>query len=447
MESLQTACRAARRARVFAQLGEGVMLLPNAHLSQREDDTSRYHGWRYGFEVWRPDSDFHYLCGFEEPESLLVLLGGARPQSLLFCRARDPAAEQWNGRRLGPEAAAERFGLDAAYPIDELANRLPALLQGRRSLHYAAGVDAGWDQRIFAALNPLRSPRAIRQGSVYPLQFQDPRALLHEMRVIKDEAEQALLREAAAISSAAMLRAMRGARAGQFEYELEAELLHEFRRRGARGPAYNPIVAGGANACILHYIENKAPLREGELVLIDAGCDYQGYNADISRSFPVGRRFSGEQRALYEIVLAAQQAGIAMLRPGTPINQMHDTHLRIVCQGLLDLDLLRGTLDGVIESGAYRRFLMCGTGHYLGLDTHDAGRYHREDGRWRDIEAGMVLTAEPGIYILPGDDVPERFWNLGLRVEDDVLVTAQGPELLTGSVPRSIEDIEALRAG
>ncbi|MDT9001740.1 aminopeptidase P N-terminal domain-containing protein [Paucibacter sp. APW11] len=442
--NLLQAC-AARRDRVFAAIGDAALLLPNHHLPQREDDASRYHGWRYGFEHWRPASDFYYLCGFEEAESLLLLIGGSKPRSILFCRARDPAQEQWNGRRLGPAAAADMLGLDEAYPITELEQRLPQLLQGQRSLHYPFGVDAGHDQRIFAALNTLRGARAIRQGSVYPIALHDPRALLHEMRVIKDEAEVALIRQAADISGAAMVRAMRFARPGQFEYEVEAELLHEFRRRGARGPAYNPIVAGGANACILHYIENKMRLNEGELLLIDAGCDFQGYSADITRTLPIGRRFSGLQRELYEIVLDALDKGIATLQPGQSLQRLHQTHLQVVSQGLLDLGLLQGSLDGVLERQAYLRFLMCGTGHYLGLDTHDAGRYHRPDGSWRPAQSGMVLTAEPGIYISPADDIPERYWNIGVRIEDDVLVTAAGPELLTGQVPRCIGDIEALR--
>jgi len=436
---------AARRARVFAAIGDAALLLPNSHLPQREDDASRYHGWRYGYEAWRPDSDFYYLSGFEEPESLLLLIGGATPRSILFCRPRDAALEQWNGRRLGPTAAAAALGLDEAYPIAELEQRLPELLKGQRSLHYPFGVDAGRDQRIFAALNTLRGARAIRQGSVFPVALHDPRALLHEMRVIKDEAEIALMHEAAQISGAAMTRAMRFARPGQYEYEVEAELLHEYRRRGARGPAYNPIVAGGANACILHYVENKMRLNDGELLLIDAGCDFQGYNADITRTLPIGRRFNGLQRELYEIVLGALDAGIATLRVGESLERLHQTHVRGVSQGLLDLGLLQGSLDGVLESKAYLRFLMCGTGHYLGLDTHDAGRYHLPDGAWRPAQAGMVLTAEPGIYISPAADIPERYWHIGVRIEDDVLVTAAGPELLTGQVPRRIADIEALR--
>lgn len=437
---------AARRARVFAAIGEAALLLPNSHLPQREDDASRYHGWRYGYEAWRPDSDFYYLSGFEEPESLLLMIGGARPRSILFCRPRDPAAEQWNGRRMGPDTAAQALGLDEAYAMAELEQRLPELLQGQRSLYYAFGVDAGRDQRMFAAINRLRGPRAIRQGSVFPVALHDPRVLLHEMRVIKDEAEIALLHEAAQISGAAMTRAMRFARPGQFEYEVEAELLHEYRRRGARGPAYNPIVAGGANACILHYVENHMRLNDGELLLIDAGCDFQGYNADITRTLPIGGRFSGLQRELYEVVLGALDQGIATLQVGQPLERLHQTHVRAVSQGLLDLGLLQGSLDGVLERQAYLRFLMCGTGHYLGLDTHDAGRYHRPDGSWRSAEAGMVLTAEPGIYISPADDIPERYWNIGVRIEDDVLLTADGPELLTAHVPRRLADVEALRA-
>ena len=354
---------AERRRQLATQIGQAVALIPNQHRPQREDDSTRYHGYRYGYEAWRPDSDFLYLTGFTEPESLLVVIGGESPKSILFCQPKDAERELWNGRRLGPEAAIDTLGVDEAWSIAELDQRLPALLQDQRTLCYPFGVDAGWDQRVFRALNTLRGPRSIRSGSVYPVETLDVRTVLHDMRLRKDAQELAHLRQAADITAAAHRRAMRFTRPGQYEYEVEAELLHEFRRRGASAPSYNPIVAGGDNACILHYINNDMPLRDGDLLLIDAGCEVHGYCADVTRTFPVGSRFTGAQRDIYELVLTAQTAGIDCLRPGVPLDRMHQTHVRIISQGLIDLGLLSGSLEQVIETEAYKRYFMHGSGH------------------------------------------------------------------------------------
>ncbi|MEZ5615674.1 MAG: aminopeptidase P N-terminal domain-containing protein [Rhodocyclaceae bacterium] len=421
-----------RRARLLKAMGRGIAVIPTAPERVRNRD-SHY--------PYRHDSYFYYLSGFPEPEACLVLVAGDAPRSLLFCREKDPEREVWDGFRFGPGAAREAFRFDAAFPVAELDEKLAELLAGQAELHYSMGHDAGWDDRLVAALNRVRAN--VRDGTRAPTQIRDVRAELDEMRLVKDAHEIADMRRAADISAAAHRRAMRTTAPGRFEYEIEAELLHEFRRSGAQAPAYAPIVAGGANACILHYVGNSQPLRDGDLLLIDAGCEVDSYAADITRSFPVGGRFSPAQRDVYEIVLAAQQAAIAQVAPGRTWDAPHEAAVRVLAQGMLDLKLLSGSLDGAIESGAYRRYFMHRTGHWLGMDVHDAGEY-RIGGAWRPLVPGMTLTVEPGCYIRAADDVPQALWNIGIRIEDNALVTAEGCEILTGAAPRAVGEIESI---
>ncbi|MGQ0544723.1 MAG: aminopeptidase P N-terminal domain-containing protein [Betaproteobacteria bacterium] len=422
----------ARRERLARAIGEGVALVPTAPERARNRD-SHY--------PYRFDSYFYYLTGFTEPEAALVVVGGAAPKTLLFCRERSAEREIWDGFRHGPEGARERFGLDEAQPIGALDEAMGAILEDRPALCYPIGADAEWDARVLRWLTAVRA-RA-RAGVAAPERLHDVRATLDEMRLVKDAHEVALMRRAAGIAAAAHRRAMQSARPGRNEYEIEAELLYEFRRSGAQFPAYSPIVAGGANACVLHYVFNNSPLRDGELLLIDAGCELDGYASDITRTFPVNGRFGGAQREVYELVLAAQGAAMQAVRPGRAWIEPHDAAVRVLAQGMLDLGLLKGSLDTVLEKELYKRFYMHRTGHWLGLDVHDAGEYKRE-GNWRPLAPGMALTVEPGLYIRAAADVPERLHDIGVRIEDDVLVREGGCEVLTAEAPKRIDDIEAL---
>jgi Xaa-Pro aminopeptidase len=423
-----------RRARLAAQLEAGVAIIATAPERARNRD-SHY--------PYRHDSYFYYLTGFAEPEAVLVLVAGSEPKSVLFCREKNAEREIWDGRRFGPDAARATFGFDAAHAIADLDAKLPELLGNQPRLAYLVGEDTGWDARVMGWLNAVRGKA--RQGIHAPDEIVDARRWLDEMRLIKDAHEIDIMRRAGAISSDAHRRAMRAARSGRFEYELEAELLHEFTRHGARAPAYTSIVAGGANACVLHYVENDARLADGELLLIDAGCELEGYAADITRTFPVNGRFSAAQRDAYEVVLAAQTAAIATVAPGASWHAPHEAALRVLTQGMVDLKLLAGEIDGLLEQEAYKRFYMHRTGHWLGMDVHDAGDYKRA-GAWRALVPGMALTVEPGLYLRPADDVPEALWNIGIRIEDDVVVTAGGCELLTDP-PRTVAEIEHWMAG
>jgi Xaa-Pro aminopeptidase len=413
-------------------MGEGVAVLPTAAERLRNRDSH----FPYRF-----DSYFYYLTGFTEPEAVLVVVAGATPRSVLFCRPRDPERETWDGFRYGPEAARERFGFDEAHPVGALDEALPRLLENQPALYFPLGADAEWDARAMRWLNAVRARS--RAGVTAPQRVQDLRAALDEMRLTKDAHELAVMRRAARIAASAHRRAMAAARPGRNEYEVEAELLYEFRRNGAQFPAYSPIVAGGAHACVLHYVANDAPLRDGDLLLIDAGCELDGYASDITRTFPVNGRFSAGQRAVYELVLEAQRAAIAAVRPGAAWNEPHDAAVRVLAQGMLDLKLLSGTLDEVLAKESYKRFYMHRTGHWLGLDVHDAGEY-RAAGEWRPLAPGMALTVEPGLYIRAAEDVPAALRDIGVRIEDDVVVTAQGCEVITAEAPKAIADIEAL---
>jgi Xaa-Pro aminopeptidase len=374
---------------------------------------------------------------------LLVLIAGKKAKSLLFCREKDMEREIWDGFRYGPERAREAFGVDEAHPIAALDELLPALLADQPAVFCDLGADPGWDARVIGWINRVRAQA--RSGVSAPAEIRDVRLALDEMRLVKDEHEIGVMRRAAAISAEAHHRAMRLARPGLREYELEAELIHEFRRCGAQAPAYTPIVAGGPNACVLHYVENNAELKDGDLVLIDAGCELDGYASDITRTFPANGKFSGPQRDVYEFVLAAQAAAIAKIRPGVEWEAPHDAAVRVLAQGMLDLGLCRGSVDGVIESGDYKRFYMHRTGHWLGMDVHDAGDYKR-GGKWVALRPGMMLTVEPGCYIRPGEGVPEALWNIGIRIEDDALVTAEGCDIITAAAA-SASTSEALMRG
>ena len=429
---LDASVYARRRARLAARLGNGVAIVPTAPECLRNRDA--HYPYRY-------DSYFYYLTGFREPEAVLVLVGGETPRSMLFCRKKNAEREIWDGFRYGPEAAREAFAFDEACSITELDARMPDLLADRPAVQVHLGSDPLWDGRVLGWVNAVRG-RA-RSGVAAPGDLRDVRVLLDEMRLIKDGHEVALMRRAGDISAAAHRLAMQAARPGVAEYAVEAVLQHEFRRCGAQAPAYTPIVAGGVNACVLHYVENNATLADGDLLLIDAGCELDGYASDITRTFPVNGRFSGPQRDVYELVLAAQAAAIAVVKPGAHWNAPHDAAVAVLAQGFIDLKLLGGTLDAVLEQETYKQFYMHRTGHWLGLDVHDAGEY-KTGGEWRELQPGMVLTVEPGCYIRPGPGVPEAFAHIGIRIEDDALVTVGGCEILSAAAPKNVADIEAL---
>lgn len=421
-----------RRLHLAQQMQRGIAVLATAPEQVRNRDA--HYPYRF-------DSYFHYLSGFPEPEAVLVVCAGDTPRSLLFCRDKDIEREIWDGFRYGPEGAKDAFGFDEAYSIKQLDELMPKLLADQPAVFCDVGESQEWDGKVIHWLNAVRAQA--RTGISAPGEIRDVRKLLDDMRLRKEAQELDVMRRAATISAAAHRRAMQYARPGLHEYEVEAELLHEFRRRGAQAPAYTPIVASGASACVLHYVANDRPLRDGDLLLIDAGCELDGYAADITRTFPTNGRFQGPQREVYELVLAAQAAAVREVKPGNHWEQPHEAAVRVLAQGFIDLGLCHGTLDTVIESGEYKKFYMHRTGHWLGMDVHDCGDYKR-DGAWRQLETGMVLTVEPGCYIRPGEGVPEHLWNIGVRIEDDVAVTTGGCEVLTSAAPKTIGDIEAL---
>ncbi len=427
---------ARRRRQLMRMAGEqAILVLPSAPERIRSRDT--HHDYRQ-------DSDLWYLTGFAEPDAVLVLVPGrAHGESLLFCRERDPEREGWDGPRAGPEGAVERLGMDDAYPIEDLDEILPGLLEGRTRVYYHFGRDTEFDLKLIGWLNRVRAE--VRLGAQAPHEFLELGHLLDEMRLLKSSDELKLMRRAAAISVEAHEAAMRAARPGVREYEVQAALEYVFRRHGAV-PAYGSIVAAGANACVLHYRANDAQARRGELMLVDAGAEYRGYAADISRTFPVGGRFGKAQRALHDLVLAAQAAALAQARPGVPYDAGHQAAVATLSEGLLSLGLLRGKLEKVVASGAYKRYYRHKTGHWLGLDVHDAGEY-RIDGESRLLEPGMVFTIEPGLYIPQDDTSVEAQWRgIGIRIEDDVAITSDGHEVLTAGLARSADEIEAFMA-
>ena len=428
---------ARRRQALMAQMAPGsIALLPAAAQQLRNRDVEH---------VYRQDSDFQYLSGFPEPEAVLALIPGrAEGEYVLFCRERNPERELWDGLRAGQAGALRDYGADQAFAIDEIDEILPGLIEGRSRVYYALGASAEFDRQLVGWLSSIRS-RA-RQGATPPGEFAALDQLLHEMRLIKSEAEIAVMQAAADISARAHVRAMQASRAGLYEYHLEAELDYEFRKGGAKMPAYGSIVAAGRNACILHYRENDAVLRDGDLVLIDAGCEIDCYASDITRTFPVSGKFSPEQKAIYELVLAAQEAAFLEIAPGKHWNEAHEATVRVITAGLVELGLLEGAVDELIAAEAYKPFYMHRAGHWLGMDVHDVGDY-KVGGEWRVLEPGMAMTVEPGIYIaVDNEKVAKKWRGIGVRIEDDVLVTKTGCEIITGGVPKTVAEIEALMA-
>ncbi|HKQ30886.1 MAG TPA: Xaa-Pro aminopeptidase [Burkholderiales bacterium] len=423
-----------RRERLMQHMGTGVAIIPTAPVRVRNRDVHY---------PYRPDSDFYYLTHFSEPDAVAVLVPGREHgQYILFCRERNPEREIWDGRRAGLEGAREHYGADDAFPIDDIDEILPGLLENREKVFYNMGRDRDFDIHLMNWVNEVRDKA--RNGVHAPGEFVDLNHILHEMRLYKSAEEIRVMKRAAKISAAAHQRAMQACKPGMKEYELEAELLYEFKKGGSPFPAYPPIVGGGANGCVLHYTDNNAELRNGELVLIDAGAELDGYAADITRTFPVNGKFSDEQRALYDVVLSAQAAAIGKVKSGNHWNEPHEAAVRVLTQGLMDVGLLKGgNLDGHIEGGDYKRFYMHRTGHWLGMDVHDVGDYKVDD-VWRLLEPGMVLTVEPGLYVGANADVDARWHNIGIRIEDDVLITREGNEVLSRDAPKSADDIEAL---
>lgn len=430
-----------RRAQLLAQMGEGVAIIPTAPEAIRNRD-SHY--------PYRFDSYFYYLTGFKEPESVLFLIAGQTNRAILFCREKDIEREIWDGFRYGPDAAIEAFGVDEAYSIQDLEKIAPSLLGNQDILFYSLGADRAWDSRISTWLTNLRE--GARSGIRAPEAVVDVRPCIDKMRLVKSAYEVDLMRQSATIAAKAHNRAMQfvglqRANTEKYEYEVEAEFLHAFYRHGAQAPAYTSIVAGGANACTLHYNANHAKLHNGDLLLIDAGCELDGYASDITRTFPINGQFTAVQKDIYALVLAAQAAAIEKVTIDQHWNAPHEAALDVLVQGFIDFGLCKGSKETVIETGAYRQFYMHRTGHWLGLDVHDAGEYKDKADQWQMLSIGNALTVEPGCYIRPADNVPEAFWNIGIRIEDDVLVTAKNPEILTSEAVKSVADIEALMNG
>jgi Xaa-Pro aminopeptidase len=423
-----------RRRQLMKMMGKGaIAILPAVPEKSRNGDVS-YH--------YRPDSDFFYLTGFAEPEAVAVLIPGrAHAEYVLFVRDRDPTRETWDGRRAGPEGATREFGADDAFPVGDIDDILPGLMENCARVYYTMGTHPEFDQRVIGWVNALKAQS--RTGVMPPQEFVALDHLLHDMRLFKSRGELDAMRHAAKIGVAAHKRAMRFARPGRREYEVMAEILHEFRRNNA-DISYHPIVGSGANACILHYHENSEELHDGDLLLIDAGCEYDLYASDITRTFPVSGRFKPEQRAVYEVVLEAQHAAIGKIRPGNHWNEPHDAAVKAITHGLVKLGILKGKVPSLIKEGAYRKFFMHRTGHWLGMDVHDVGDYKLGE-QWRVLEAGMALTVEPGIYIPAGTrGVARRWWNIGVRIEDDVAVTRDGNEVLTAGLAKDPDAIEKL---
>lgn len=427
---------ARRRAELMRRIGPDSAALFVATPQRTRSNDTEYD--------YRPHSDLWYLTGFEEPGSALLLLPGhEKTQVVVFVRKRDREREIWDGFRVGVEAAAERLGADAAYPIEELYERLFTLLDGRGRLVYSLGLCHETDRQVIQVVNRVR--HLARRGKLAPRAIYDPQDDLHEMRLIKDPQEIEALRTACRVSAEGHVRAMRVTRPGLPEYALQAELEYVFKKGGAKAPGYTSIVGGGRNACVLHYVENKDVLRDGDLVLVDAGAEVGWYTGDITRTWPVNGRFTGEQRQIYDLVLRAQMDVIRLVGPGLPWHKLHEQAVRTLTEGLVDLGLLAGPVEKAIEDKTFRKFYMHGTGHWLGIDVHDVGTYSRPGEVGRPLEVGMVFTVEPGLYFHADDTaVPERFRGIGVRIEDDVLVTADGCEVLTRHVPKEPEEIEAL---
>lgn len=426
-----------RRNKLIGHMApDSIAIIPSAPERVRNRDV---------LHPFRQDSDFFYLTGFDEPEAVLVLIPGREHgEAVLFCKERDPAKELWDGFLAGPEGAIEKFGLDDAFPVVDIDDILPGMIEGRSRVYYPLGRDKSFDSQVMEWVQTIRSK--VRSGAQPPGEFVALEHTLHDLRLYKSAAEIKTMAKAGEISAEAHCNAMKKAAPGVYEYQLEAELIHTFMTHGSRNTAYPSIVGGGHNGCILHYIENSAPLKDGDLVLIDAGCEVENYASDITRTFPVNGKFSEPQKALYEVVLSAQYAAIDAVRPGNHWNHSHEAALRVLTQGLIDLGLLSGTLEDALEQESFKPFFMHRTGHWLGLDVHDVGDY-RVGEAWRLLEPGMALTVEPGLYIAPDNTgVDEKWRGIGIRIEDDVVVTKDGCRVLSDGVPKTVEDIEALMA-
>ena len=424
---------AQRRKQLMRMMGDdSIAILPAAPSLIRNRDVEHH---------FRQDSDFFYLSGFTEPEAVIVLIPGRKNgQYILFCRERDPKKETWNGYRYGPEGAVEHFGADDAFPIEDLEDILPGLMEHCESVHYTIGLQPEFDKHVMNCVNSLR--RSSRGGVHVPYEFVALDHLLHDMRLFKSRDELRLMRKAAKISVKAHINAMKACRPDMYEYELEAELLYEFNRNGA-GWAYPSIVGGGANGCILHYTENNKPLNDGELVLIDAGAEYEGYASDITRTFPVNGQYSEAQAEIYELVLEAQEAAIKKVKAGNHWNDPHNAAVKVLTKGMVELGMLKGKVSDLIKKEAYAEFYMHRTGHWIGMDVHDVGDYKVDD-EWRLLETGMALTVEPGLYIPASNRSVKRWWNIGVRIEDDVAVTKDGCDILTSGLPRTVKEVEAV---
>ena len=425
-----------RRKQLMRMMGKGsIAIIPTATEQLRNRDVEF---------PFRPDSDFYYLTGLHEPEAIAVLIPG-RPHGeyLLFCRERDPEMETWTGRRIGTAGAVKEFNADDAFPISDVDEILPGLMESCERVFYNMGARPEFDQQVMGWVNRLRE--GARTGMRTPDKFVSLEHLLHDMRLYKSRSEIRVMRAAAKVACQAHRRAMQTCQPGMHEYEIEAGFLHEFRSAGMV-PAYSSIVGGGANGCVLHYTDNSAVLNDGDLLLIDAGSEYDCYASDVTRTFPVNGRFSAPQKALYEVVLAAQAAAIKKVRAGNHWNAPHTAAVRVMTRGLVKLGILKGSPAKLIKEEAYRRFYMHRTGHWLGMDVHDVGDY-KVGGAWRELEPGMVLTVEPGVYIPAGSrGVARKWWNIGIRIEDDVLVTKDEPDILSKAAPRSVAEIESLMA-
>jgi len=427
---------ARRRRQLMRMIGRDAIAIVAAAPERIRNNDAHY--------PYRQDSDFHYLTGFPEPGAVLALIPGrAHGEVILFCRERDPERERWDGPRAGTEGAVARHGADDAFPIDDIDDILPGMIEGRTRVYYHFGRDSDFDLKLIGWVNRVRAQ--VRTGAVPPHEFVALGHLLHDLHLFKSRAELDLMRRSARIAAAAHLRAMRSVRPGMTEAMVEAELLHVFRSHHAV-PAYEPIVGGGANACVLHYRANDATLADGDLLLVDAGAEFQCYASDITRTYPVNGRYGEAQRALYEIVLEAQRAAIEKARPGNSWIAPHEAAVRAITRGLVRLGLLKGSVEANLKSEAYKAFYMHKTGHWLGLDVHDVGDY-RIDGEYRELEPGMVMTIEPGIYVAPdAKGVDKRFRGIGIRIEDDVVVTRGEPEVITADVPKDPDEIERLMA-
>jgi len=413
-------------------LEDSAIIVSAASVKSRISDTE------YSY---RQDSNFYYLSGYEEPESLILIRANQdKERFVIFCRDRDPLREQWDGFRTGQEGVIQDYGADAAYSINSIDEIMPKLLEGAKNIYFSMSAPCGVDAKISSWVEDIR--KNTRSGAEPPQNLLSLDSILHEMRLIKESDEMDLMKKAANITTEAHIRAMQSVRPGMYEYQLEAEYLYAFNKNGARSPAYNSIVGGGNNSCILHYVENNAELKDGDLVLVDAGCEYQYYASDVTRTFPVNGKFSPEQREIYSIVLEAHKQSMEQAKPGNKWNLMHEKSVEVIVEGLLSIGLLQGSRDEIIDKGEYSKFYMHRIGHWLGMDVHDVGSY-KQDGDWRPLEEGMVMTVEPGIYILDSmEGVDDKWKGIGVRIEDDIAITESGFEILTPDVPRTIEEVE-----